>query len=111
MLIARAALGREAAAPQRRIDLGDRRAAGRDVPAVKWPEMHASSEALADEAQPGNTGMGRFRHRSLNIEVKHRFGAAGALLGQAPPARIASASGAIAHHALADEIDIGVIVV
>ena len=55
--------------------------------------------------------MGRFRHRSLNVEVKHRFRAAGALLRQAPPARIASASGAIAHHALADEIDIGVVVV
>jgi type I restriction enzyme R subunit len=44
---------------------------------------------LADEAQPGNAGMGGFRHRSLHVEVKHRFRAARALLGQAPPAGIA----------------------
>jgi hypothetical protein len=43
--------------------------------------------------------------------MKDGFGAASALLGQAPPARIASASGAIAHHAVAHKIDIDVILV
>ena len=111
MLIAVAAFAGEAAAPQRRIDLGDGRTPGRNVPAVERPEMHARPEPLADEAQPGNPGMGGFRHRSLHVEMKHRFCAARALLGQAPPASIAHARRAVAECALADEIDIGVILV
>ena len=78
-----AASRREAAAPKRRIDLGDGRAPGRNVPTVERPEMGTRSEPLADEAQPGNAGMGGFRHRSLHVEMKDRFRAAGALLGQA----------------------------
>ena len=66
------------------------------------------AEPLADEAQPGNAGMGGFRHRSLHVEVKDRFRAAGALLGQAPPAGIAHARRAVADGAVAHEIDIGV---
>jgi acyl-CoA synthetase (NDP forming) len=52
-----------------------------------------------------------FRHRSLHVEVKHRLGSAGALLREPPPAGIAGARRAVAHHALAHEIDISVIVV
>src|SRR5262245_3202232 len=67
VLIGVAPFEREAAAPQRRIDLGDRRAAGGDAPAVEWPEMHAGAEPLADEAQPGNPCMARFRHGALHV--------------------------------------------
>ena len=42
--------------------------------------------------------------------MKHRFGTAGALLREQPPAGIAGARRAVAHHALAHEIDISVII-
>ena len=74
----------------------DGRPPGRNIPAVERPEMHAGAEALADEAQPGNPCMGGFRHRSLHVEVKHRFRAARALLGQTPPAGIAHTRRAVA---------------
>src|SRR5258708_438706 len=73
--------------------------------------MHARSKTLADEPQPGDAGMSRFRHRPLHVEVKHGLGATGAFLGQPPPAGIAGAHSAVAKYALAHEIDIGVIVV
>src|SRR5262249_10794463 len=111
VLVGRAPFGREAAAPQRRIDLSNRGAVGGDVPAVERPEMHTGATAMADEPQPGNPRVRRFRHRALHVELKHRLSAAGALLGQPPPTGIAGARCAVAHHALAHEIDIGVIVV
>jgi hypothetical protein len=40
------AFEREAAAPQRRIDLSDGGAPGRNVPAVERPEMHARPERI-----------------------------------------------------------------
>ena len=46
--------------------------------------MDLLSQMLADETQPGDAGMGGFRHRPLHVEVKHRFGTAGAFLGQPP---------------------------
>ncbi len=55
--------------------------------------------------------MGGFRHRALHVEMKHRFRAAGAFLGQAPPAGIAHARRAVAGDAVAHEIDIDVILV
>ena len=55
--------------------------------------------------------MGRLRHRSLHVEVKHRFRAARAFLGQTPPPGIAHARRAVADDAVTDEIDIGVILV
>jgi len=82
VLVASAALVREAARPQGRIDLGNRRMPGRNVPAVERPEMHTLPELPPDEAQPRNPGMGGFRHRALHVEVKHRFCAAGALLSR-----------------------------
>jgi hypothetical protein len=51
--------------------------------------MHAVAQPLADDAQPLNPGMGGFRYRPLHVEIKHRFRAAGALLGQPPPAGVA----------------------
>jgi hypothetical protein len=82
------------AAPQRWLDLRDSRAPDRNVPAVERPEMHPLSKLLADEAQPGNAGVGRFRHRTLHVEMKNRFCAARALFGQrrqrALPVRAAS---------------------
>ena len=55
--------------------------------------------------------MGGLRHRSLHVEMKYRFRAARALLGQPPPAGLAHACGAVAVKAVADEVDIGVIVI
>ena len=68
MAVAIAAL--KFAAPQCRIDLSNSRLALWDVPAVERPEMHAAAELLANVAQPGDTGVARFCHRSLNVEMK-----------------------------------------
>src|SRR5262249_6682251 len=78
---------------------------------VEWPEMHARPEPPANEQQPRDTSVGGFRDRPLHVEMKDGLGAAGALLGEPPPAGVADASGTVAHDALADEIDIGVVVV
>ena len=78
----------EATRPERGIDFHDRGSAGRYGPAVERPEMHARPELLADEAQPRDASMGGLRHRSLHVEVKDGFGAAGAFLGQPPPAEM-----------------------
>ena len=73
--------------------------------------MHVLPKPPANEAQPGNPGMGGFRHRSLHVEMKHGLGAAGTLLGEPPPAGVAHARRAVSRHALAHEIDIGVIAI
>jgi hypothetical protein len=99
-----------AASPELFTRLHHRRAPGRDVPSIERPEMHAGPEPLANEAQPGNPGMGGFRHRSLHVEVIYRFRAASTLLGQPSPAGIAHARCAVAHRAVADEIDVDVFV-
>ena len=111
VLVSRSPLLGEAAAPQRRIDLGNCRTPGRDFPAVERPEVDAGPEPLADKAQPGNPGMGGFRDRPLHIEMENGFSATGAFLGQPPPASIAHARRAIARRALADKINVGVILV
>src|SRR5580658_7356725 len=77
--------------PQRGIDLDDGGAPDRNVPAVERPEMPALTEALTHVAQPRNSGMGRFRHRSRRVEMKHRLRPARALLGQTPPPAISRA--------------------
>ena len=50
VLVRRAALGRKAAAPQRRVDLGEGRTPHRDSPTVERPEMDAAPEVLPDKA-------------------------------------------------------------
>jgi hypothetical protein len=45
------------APPKRRIHFRDGRAARGNVPAVERPEVHATAETHADEAQPGDPGM------------------------------------------------------
>ncbi len=72
--------------------------------------MGVLAKTLANEAQPGNPGMGGFRHRSLHVEMDDRFRAAGTLLGQPSLAGIAHARCAVAHRAVADEIDVDVFV-
>ena len=57
-------------APERGIDLGDGGFALRNLPSVKGPEMHARAELLADEAQPGDPGMGGFGDGALHIKMK-----------------------------------------
>src|SRR5207237_4057557 len=109
VLIPGTALAGKVAAPQRRIDLGDRGSPARNVPSVERPEMHAAAQLPANEAKPGNSGMGGFRYRSRHVEMEDGFGAAGADLGQPPPARIAHARRTVAANTLAHEIDVGVI--
>jgi hypothetical protein len=111
LLVAGALTPGEAARPQCRIDFRDGGSAGRYGPPVERPEMHARLELLADEAQPRDAGMGGLCHRSLHIEVKNGFGAAGAFLSQPPPAGIAHPRRAIPGEPVPHEIDIGVVLV
>src|SRR5262249_23967674 len=53
VLVGRAPFGREAAAPQRRIDLSNRGAVGGDVPALERPEMHTGALAKAVNRSQG----------------------------------------------------------
>src|ERR1035437_4431166 len=55
--------------------------------------------------------MGGFRHRSLYVEMKDRFGTTRALLGQPSPARVPHAHRAVTYGAVTDKIDIGVVLV
>ena len=110
MLVRRAVVAREAPAPQPRVDLDDRGAPGRYVPAVERPEVDARPELPADEAQPGDAGVRGLRHRALDVEVEHGLGAAGPDLGQASPPRIALAGRAVAVGALAYEVDVDILV-
>ena len=50
--------------------------------------MNPLPKPLTNEAQPGNTGMGGFRHGSLHVEVKDGFRAARVFFGQTPPAGV-----------------------
>src|ERR1700751_5681694 len=81
-----------------RLDLND--SVPHHLPAVERPQLHPRPQAPAEQPQPGNPGMGGFRHRALHVEMKHRLGAASALLGEPPPASIAGARGAVAQPAL-----------
>ena len=55
--------------------------------------------------------MGGFRHRSLNVEMEHGFRVACVLLGQPPPSGIAHAHRASTDRSVANEIDVGVVLV
>ena len=63
MLIPGAVSAGVSLAPKRGIDLGDGGFARRNLPPIKGPEMHARAELMADEAQPGDAGIGGFRDR------------------------------------------------
>ncbi|MFZ0459404.1 MAG: hypothetical protein WAM17_13355, partial [Rhodoplanes sp.] len=54
--------------------------------------------------------MGGFRHRSLHIELENGLRATGTLLGQPPPAGMAHARRAVATQAVANEIDVDILV-
>ena len=58
MLIAGAVGAGVGVAPERGIDLGDGGFTLRNFPSIKGPEMHARAQPLAQEAQPGDAGMG-----------------------------------------------------
>ena len=73
--------------------------------------MHLVAEFTAHEAQPGNPGMGGFGHLTLHVEMKYRLGAAGSFFGQPPPAGIAGPRRAVACRSVANEIDVGVVLV
>src|SRR5919206_4201229 len=55
--------------------------------------------------------MGGLRHRALSVETEDRSGRSGPHLRQASPTGIAEAGRAVAHAAVAHEIDIRVVVV
>ena len=109
VLVDGAALAREAPAPHGGVDLGDGGPAGRNIPPVERPEMNARPQPLPDEPQPRNSGARRLRHRPLHVEMKNRLCAAGALLGQSTPSRVACARFAVAPDTIAHEIDVGVV--
>jgi hypothetical protein len=73
--------------------------------------MNASTEPLPDEQQPGNSGVRRLRHRSRHVEMKYRLRATRALLCKSTPKRAANARRAIARGAVADEVDVSVVLV
>src|SRR5208337_5068586 len=68
------------------------------------------AEPLADEAQPRDASVGGFRHRPLHVEMKDRFRAAGTLLSQPPPVGVAHTRSTVAPHAVANEVDVDVLV-
>ena len=72
--------------------------------------MYALAQLPPNEAQPGNSGVSGLGHRPLHVEMKNRFGTAGPFLGQPPPAGAACARAAVSHHAVANEIDVDVLV-
>lgn len=51
--------------------------------------MNPLPKPLTNEGQPGNTGMGGFRHGSLHVEVKDGFRAARVFFGQTPLEHVA----------------------
>ncbi len=56
--------------------IGDDGPAGRGGPAIEGPEVDAVAQLLAEEAQPGEAGVGGFRHRPGHVEVEDRLSAA-----------------------------------
>ena len=50
VLVLRSIFPLEATAPEGRVDLGNSRSPGRNVPAVKRPKVNSLREALADQA-------------------------------------------------------------
>ena len=110
MLVAVAVSGRPGPAPECRVDLGDHGAARRRSPAIEGPEVDLFAQLAADPAQPGDAAVGRFRDAALHVEMKDRFGAA-ALLGDPPPTGAAGAGRGVPAKSVANEIDVGVILV
>ena len=73
--------------------------------------MRPTTKMPAEIAQPGKTRVGGFCNGTGDIEVKNRLGRAGVQLGKTPPTGIARARSAVPVDAVADEIDIHMIVV
>ena len=71
LLVGRSSLARESPAPQRRVDLSDHRAIGRQAPTVERPEMHVVFDVLPDVAQPRNACVRGLRYRPLHVEMEH----------------------------------------
>lgn len=61
LLVGIATITREAMTPQGWINLSYHRLAWRNLPTVEWPKMHAIPCLHAEEAQPRDPSMGRFR--------------------------------------------------
>lgn len=111
VLIRRAVGFGKVPAIERWVNLGDHGTLRRNFPSVERPEMHTRSQIVPYETKPWNARVSRFRHRSLNVEMKDRFRAARPFLGQSSPAGIPHAGGAISDKTLPDEIDINIVFV
>ena len=109
MLVGASPVRRIGVFSQSGVDLHHGRAARRDLPAVKRPEMHPLAQLPAQVQQPRYAGMRGLGDLARHVEVKHRLGRAGPFLRQAAPAGIAGAIGAVAVQTVADEIDIHVV--
>lgn len=71
--------------------------------------MNATTEMVAQVAQPWKTGVGGLGHTSWDIEMKDRFRPA-SHLGHPPPACVPPARCSVSMKAIPDEIDIHVVV-
>lgn len=111
MLITGSVAYRKFARPERGIDFNNGRAVGGNGPADERPEVYLLAEPLADEQELGDAGMRRLGDRPLDVKMENRFGSTCALLGQPSPSGIAATGRTIAQRAVADEVDIGVIVI
>ena len=74
MLVGRTIIGREYVLPKRRVNLDNNRLSCGNRPAIEGPEVQAAAKLTAQVQQLGNAGMGRFGHRPLDVEMKHRLG-------------------------------------
>jgi hypothetical protein len=110
VLVGVSSLGRDRPVPQCGVDLGYDRFSARWLPAIERPEVDVITELLTEVTQPGQAGVRRLCHASLNVEMKDRLGLA-PLLGKSAPTRIATAAGAITTYTLTDEIYVRIILV
>lgn len=86
------------------------RPAGISQPSIgqKWKR---GPQLLADETQPRDPVMGGFRYRVLHVEMEDRNCAAGVFLGQPLQRALHNARSTIAYRAVANEIDIRMVLI
>lgn len=105
-----AAIARDAVAPQRRIDLDDRRFARRHLPAIEWPEMSSISGSQSDKAQPRDSRVCRFGDGARHVKMKYRLRTSPYFCDPSPE-RITTAGHTVSALALSNEIDVGAVLI
>src|SRR5205085_12019829 len=87
------------------------RASGANLPTVEGPKVYPRAEPPAQIEQPRQARMRRLGDAALHVEVKDRLRASSAELGQPPPFRVSATRHSLARRAVADKVDVHVIVV